>query len=260
MSSSASQSGQNFACEVRLEPNIQPMWAKPRPLVSAFQSLPNRQGECGSPSLSLYLWWRRWSATQVSNGPSMASDPAIARAILKPRVGLERPVGEVAVEAHADPEPGNRVEHHGDHDVVPAQAPAPGQRDGGQQGEHGHGHERGDQDALERAARLGLQVGARSVTRRLVRGVRGVRDRLAGGGRGRGGYCRGGRGWIEGDRRGEIGGDDVGVSGHGCPRLTRRLRPDRAFRADRVWGLRGYAYVTVGYGTVGCASTWGNFF
>src|SRR5580693_5419204 len=55
MSSSASQSGQNFSCEVRLVSNSQPMWAKPKPLVSAFRSVPYRQGECGSPSLSLYL-------------------------------------------------------------------------------------------------------------------------------------------------------------------------------------------------------------
>ena len=48
-------------------------------MLSAFQSLPNRHGEWGSPSLSLYLWWRRWSATQTSTGPSMARLPAIAR-------------------------------------------------------------------------------------------------------------------------------------------------------------------------------------
>src|SRR5579875_1912841 len=55
MSESASQSGQNFCWEVRLPSNSQPMWAYTRPLVSAFQSLPNRHGECGSPSRSLYL-------------------------------------------------------------------------------------------------------------------------------------------------------------------------------------------------------------
>ncbi len=59
MSGSASQSGQNFSCEVRLRSNSQPTWAKPSPLASAFQSLPNRHGECGSPSLSLYLWCLR---------------------------------------------------------------------------------------------------------------------------------------------------------------------------------------------------------
>lgn len=50
---SASRSGQNFSCDVRLSSNIQPMCAKARPLLSAFQSLPNRHGECGSPSRSV---------------------------------------------------------------------------------------------------------------------------------------------------------------------------------------------------------------
>src|SRR5580704_4986997 len=72
---SATRSGQNFSREVWLPSNIQPMCAQARPLVSAFQSSPKRHGECGSPSLSLYLWCRRWSATQVSTGPSIASDP-----------------------------------------------------------------------------------------------------------------------------------------------------------------------------------------
>ena len=85
MSRSASQSGQNFSCEVRLRSNSQPMCAKARPLASAFQSLPNRHGECGSPSLSLYLWCRRWSATQVRTGPSMARLPAIAERDLERR-------------------------------------------------------------------------------------------------------------------------------------------------------------------------------
>src|SRR6266700_6773981 len=55
MSSSASQSGENFLCDVMSRSNSQPMWAQAMPLVSAFQSSPNRHGECGSPSLSLYL-------------------------------------------------------------------------------------------------------------------------------------------------------------------------------------------------------------
>jgi hypothetical protein len=59
MSESASQSGQNFSGEVTSPSNSQPTWAKTRPLVSAFQSLPKRHGECGSPSLSLYLWCLR---------------------------------------------------------------------------------------------------------------------------------------------------------------------------------------------------------
>src|SRR5262249_46544683 len=56
---SASRAGQNFCCEVRLGSNIQPMCADRKALVSAFQSVPNRHGECGSPSRSLYLWCRR---------------------------------------------------------------------------------------------------------------------------------------------------------------------------------------------------------
>ena len=98
--------------------------------MSAFQSVPNRHGECGSPSLSLYLWCRRWSATQVSTGPSMARLPAMASAILKAPVRLERPVGEVAVEAHADPHAGDHVEDQRDHDVVPGRA-SPGPRPAG---------------------------------------------------------------------------------------------------------------------------------
>ena len=78
MGRSASRSGQNFCCEVRLGLNIQPMCAYRKPLVRACQSVPNRHGECGSPSRSLYLWWRRWSATQTSSGPSMARLPAMA--------------------------------------------------------------------------------------------------------------------------------------------------------------------------------------
>src|SRR5229473_2691539 len=91
ISVSASRSGQKRSCDVRSELNSQPTWAKASPLVSAFQSLPNRHGECGSPSLSLYLWCLRWSATQVITGPSMARDPATASAILNPRTALNDP-------------------------------------------------------------------------------------------------------------------------------------------------------------------------
>src|SRR6202044_18285 len=85
---SARRSGQNLAWEVRFGLKSQPTCAKARPLVSAFQSVPNRHGECGSPSLSLYLWCRRWSATQTSTGPSMAREPATASAIFSPRFAL----------------------------------------------------------------------------------------------------------------------------------------------------------------------------
>src|SRR5215469_7237856 len=83
MSLSASQSGENFLCDVTFLSNSQPMCAHTRPLVRAFRSVPNRQGECGSPSLSLYLWCLRWSETQLSIGPSSASVPAMPSTILK---------------------------------------------------------------------------------------------------------------------------------------------------------------------------------
>ena len=67
------------------------MCAYARPLARAFASLPNRHGECGSPSLSLYLWCLRWSATQVITGFSIARLPAIASAILNPRLALKDP-------------------------------------------------------------------------------------------------------------------------------------------------------------------------
>src|SRR5712691_9933201 len=59
ISESASQSGQNFSADVTSPSNSQPIWAKARPFRSAFQSFPKRHGECGSPSLSLYLWCLR---------------------------------------------------------------------------------------------------------------------------------------------------------------------------------------------------------
>src|SRR5580700_566164 len=88
---SVSRSGQNFSCDVWLPSNSHPMWAQTRPLLRAFQSLPKRQGECGSPSRSLYLWWRRWSATQLSTGPSRAMDPAIASRTRRPVFALNEP-------------------------------------------------------------------------------------------------------------------------------------------------------------------------
>ena len=67
------------------------MCAYTRPLDSAFQSSPYRHGECGSPSLSLYLWCLRWSDTQVMTGPSMARLPAIASATRRPVFALNEP-------------------------------------------------------------------------------------------------------------------------------------------------------------------------
>ena len=107
MSGSASRSGQNFRCDVRLPSNSQPMCAYARPLVSAFQSSPNRHGECGSPSWSLYLWCRRWSATQLSTGPSMARLPAIASAICSGRLALNEPWVKYRWKPDADAEAGD---------------------------------------------------------------------------------------------------------------------------------------------------------
>src|SRR5262249_42153926 len=67
--------------------------------------------------------------------------------------------------------------------------PAPGQRDGGQHGQQRHDDEEPDQEPVEGAARLGLDVGAwRPGPRRLgrARGGRGGRDGGGGGGRGGG--------------------------------------------------------------------------
>jgi hypothetical protein len=65
-------------------------------------------------------------------------------------------VREVTVEAHADAQAGDHVEHDGDHDVVPAQAPSPGQRDGGEQRKHRDDDEERDEGLLAAADRLGF--------------------------------------------------------------------------------------------------------
>src|SRR5579872_3499547 len=85
---SASRSGANFCCEVWLGSNSHSVCAQSRPLASARALSPYRQGECGSPSLSLYLWCRLWSATQVSTGPCIARLPAIASATRRPGLAL----------------------------------------------------------------------------------------------------------------------------------------------------------------------------
>src|ERR1700733_8222209 len=101
--------------------------------------------------------------------PAVIGDPGEQRSIdgqgagdrerdLEAAGGLERAVGEVAVEAHADAEPRDRVEHHGDHDFAPAEAPAPGQRDRGEQREHRHGDEDAGQDSLEGAVRFRVNL------------------------------------------------------------------------------------------------------
>ena len=50
---------------------------------------PYRWGEWGSPGWSLYIWWRRWVATQLVTDPSTAIDPITASRILSTRLGLK---------------------------------------------------------------------------------------------------------------------------------------------------------------------------
>jgi len=63
-------------------------------------------------------------------------------------VGLERAVGEVAVEPGGHTEPGQEVEAHREPDIEPGQPPAPGQRHGGEEGQHRQDDEEVDDDAL----------------------------------------------------------------------------------------------------------------
>jgi hypothetical protein len=51
-----------------------------------------------------------------------------------PGVGLERAVGEVAVEPHRHAEPAHQIEDSGNGNVQPGQSPTPGDRYRGQQG------------------------------------------------------------------------------------------------------------------------------
>src|SRR3954454_5656080 len=91
MSLSATRSGQNLSGDVRLLSNSQPMCAQSRPLLSARQSVPKRHGECGSPSLSEYLWWRRCTATLSMTLISMERPPAMPSAIRSQRLALNAP-------------------------------------------------------------------------------------------------------------------------------------------------------------------------
>ena len=83
----------------------------------------------------------------------MARLPATASAIRSGRVGLERAVGEVAVEADGDAQPADHVEHGRDGDVGPARGPSP-RRSGtaAMQREQGDHHEHVDPDLLRDAA------------------------------------------------------------------------------------------------------------
>jgi hypothetical protein len=98
------------------------MCAYTRPLDSAFQSSPYRQGD--------------------------------------PQAGLrlEGAVGEVPVVADGNAESGHPVEDERDDHVVPAESPAPQQRYGRDQGHERDGHEDADQDTLERRGRFLLEV------------------------------------------------------------------------------------------------------
>ena len=94
-------------------------------------------------------------------------------------VGLERAVGEIAVEADGDPEAGHHIERSSDDQAGPAEAPAPGERDGQRHGQQRDGGERVHRN-LRRHPPLVTDD-------RLRTGTRG----LSGGGRG--GRCCGGR-------------------------------------------------------------------
>ena len=67
----------------------------------------------------------RWSATQEITGPSIAAEPRIASNAVQPGLRLEAAVGEVAVEADRDPEPGEQVDAEEEEDVAPVQGLAP---------------------------------------------------------------------------------------------------------------------------------------
>ena len=88
VSRSASRSGANRAGLVRSGRSIQPKWACQKPRATAAGVVPNSQGECGSPSLSVKAWWRRWSATQVMSGPCSAMLPSTASMIRTGRTAL----------------------------------------------------------------------------------------------------------------------------------------------------------------------------
>ncbi len=67
----------------------------------------------------------RWSATQEITGPSIAAEPRIAEQAVQPGLRLEAAVGEEAVEADRDPEPGEEVHAEEEEDVAPVQRLAP---------------------------------------------------------------------------------------------------------------------------------------
>src|SRR6266498_5441940 len=64
----------------------------------------------------------------------------------QPAGGLERPVGQVAVEADRDAEPGDRVHHGADGHVAPVQPATPGDRYRDDQRQEGNDHESPERD------------------------------------------------------------------------------------------------------------------
>src|ERR1019366_6801733 len=161
---------------------------------------------------------------------------------------LERTVREVAVEAHADPHAGDHVEHERDDDVMPAEAPSPGQRHRRGDGQQRDDDEHADQEPVQAAGRLGVDLGDRHPP-----GNRGCLGRGAPGGSGRPG--KGGR---------------LGGSGHREPRSTVGRRGEaqavrlghapRSVRDHRTLGERCDTYVTVTYETVGCTTPAGKLY
>src|SRR5450631_2824288 len=107
-------------------------------------------------------------------------------------------MGEVTVEADRDPVTGYAIHHGRDHEVVPAEAPVPGNRDRRENGEERNSDEGDQSDLLELALALELGLLSYLLDRRRVsldRGVRGGRTIRAEAYRGdagaRGGSCHG---------------------------------------------------------------------
>ena len=80
---SRTRSGAKRSADVAFTLKSQPMCAWKKPRNGPANPLPSYSwGECGSPGRSLNTWCRRWFATQPISEPSIASDPALASAIL----------------------------------------------------------------------------------------------------------------------------------------------------------------------------------
>ena len=86
--------------------------------------------------------------------------PGDRQGVAQAAVGLERAVGEVAVEPGGHAEPGQEVEPDGEPDIEPAQAPPPGQGYGGDERQHRQQHEDVHDQELE-AGFLAVEDGLR---------------------------------------------------------------------------------------------------